>query len=152
MIQISANSAQIVLVVILQCLISCQLELEMVTMNTVKRMQRDNHLKVKFLWYKSTRGTEVKKRVQAWWSGCRRVSGVICDRRMSAKTKGNVYQTETSYVIWTRDGGSAKESEGRVRCGGIEDAEIFVGSNKDGQDKKWAGKWDSTSGTVQWQS
>ena len=33
---------------------------------------------------------EVKKRVQAGWNGCRRVSGVICDRRLPARVKGKV--------------------------------------------------------------
>ena len=38
-------------------------------------------------------GREVKNRVQAGWSGWRKVSGVICDRRVSAKVKGKVYRT-----------------------------------------------------------
>ncbi|MBN3290917.1 LIN1 transcriptase, partial [Polypterus senegalus] len=37
-------------------------------------------------------GREVKKRVQAGWSGWRRVSGVMCDRRVSARVKGKVYR------------------------------------------------------------
>ncbi|KAI5625322.1 hypothetical protein C0J50_15181 [Silurus asotus] len=36
---------------------------------------------------------EVKKRVQAGWSEWRRVTGVICDSRVSAKLKGKVYRT-----------------------------------------------------------
>ncbi|KAI5101404.1 hypothetical protein C0J45_8607, partial [Silurus meridionalis] len=36
---------------------------------------------------------EVKKRVQAGWSGWRRVTGVICDSRVSARVKGKVYRT-----------------------------------------------------------
>ena len=36
---------------------------------------------------------EVKKRVQAGWNGCRRVSGVICDRRLPARVKGKVYSS-----------------------------------------------------------
>ena len=36
---------------------------------------------------------EVKKRVQAGWNGWRRVSGVICDRRLPARVKGNVYSS-----------------------------------------------------------
>ena len=35
-------------------------------------------------------GKEVKKRVQAGWSGWRKVSGVMCDRRVSAQMKGKV--------------------------------------------------------------
>ena len=36
---------------------------------------------------------EVKRRVQAGWSGWRKVSGVICDRRVPAKVKGKVFRT-----------------------------------------------------------
>ncbi|KAI5618997.1 hypothetical protein C0J50_21444, partial [Silurus asotus] len=37
---------------------------------------------------------EVKKRVQAGWSGWRRViAGVICDRRVFVSVKGKVYRT-----------------------------------------------------------
>ena len=38
-------------------------------------------------------GKEVKKRVQAGWSGWRKVSGVMCDRKVSARMKGKVYKT-----------------------------------------------------------
>ncbi|KAI5085539.1 hypothetical protein C0J45_23706, partial [Silurus meridionalis] len=36
---------------------------------------------------------KVKKRVQAGWSGWRRVTGVICNSRVSARMKGKVYRT-----------------------------------------------------------
>ena len=36
---------------------------------------------------------EVKKRVQAGWNGWRRVSKVICDRRLPARVKGKVYSS-----------------------------------------------------------
>ena len=36
---------------------------------------------------------EVKKRVQAGWNGRRRVSGVICDRRLPTRVKGKVYSS-----------------------------------------------------------
>ena len=34
----------------------------------------------------------MKKRVQAGWNGWRRMSGVICDRRVPARVKGKVYK------------------------------------------------------------
>ena len=36
---------------------------------------------------------EVKKKVQAGWNGWRKISGVICDRRLSARLKGKVYSS-----------------------------------------------------------
>ncbi|KAK3571518.1 hypothetical protein QTP86_012862 [Hemibagrus guttatus] len=36
---------------------------------------------------------EVKKRVQAGWNGWRKVLGVLCDRKISARIKGKVYRT-----------------------------------------------------------
>ncbi|KAK3559218.1 hypothetical protein QTP86_005471 [Hemibagrus guttatus] len=38
-------------------------------------------------------GKEVKKRVQAGWNWWRKVSGVLCDRKISARIKGKVYRT-----------------------------------------------------------
>ncbi|KAK3573176.1 hypothetical protein QTP86_014847, partial [Hemibagrus guttatus] len=38
-------------------------------------------------------GKEVKKQVQAGWNGWRKVSGVLCDRKISARIKGKVYTT-----------------------------------------------------------
>ncbi|KAK3545228.1 hypothetical protein QTP70_002058 [Hemibagrus guttatus] len=38
-------------------------------------------------------GKEVKKRVQAGWNGWRKVSGVLCDQKISARIKGEVYRT-----------------------------------------------------------
>ena len=37
-------------------------------------------------------GREVKKSVQAGWNGWRRMSGVICDRRVPARVKGKVHK------------------------------------------------------------
>ena len=36
---------------------------------------------------------EIKRRVQAGWNGWRRVSGVICNRRLPARVKGKVYSS-----------------------------------------------------------
>ena len=36
---------------------------------------------------------EVKKSVQVGWNGWRRVSGVICNKRLPARVKGKVYSS-----------------------------------------------------------
>ena len=36
---------------------------------------------------------KVKRRVKAGWNGWRKVSGVICDRKLSARVKGKVYSS-----------------------------------------------------------
>ena len=38
-------------------------------------------------------GSEVKRRVQAGWTGWRKMSGILCDRKVSARLKGKVYNT-----------------------------------------------------------
>ncbi|XP_061627969.1 uncharacterized protein LOC133477364, partial [Phyllopteryx taeniolatus] len=50
-------------------------------------------LEVKEKFWKELDDVEVKKRVQAGWNGWRKVSGVLCDRRVSARMKGKVYKT-----------------------------------------------------------
>ena len=44
-------------------------------------------------------GREVKKRVHAGWNGWRRMSGVICDRRVPARVKGKVYMVAARPAI-----------------------------------------------------
>ena len=45
---------------------------------------------------------EAKKRVQAGWNGWRKVSGVICDRRLPARERKSVqFSGETSNGVWT---------------------------------------------------
>ena len=35
---------------------------------------------------------EVKKRIRAGWNGWRKISGIMCDRKLSAKVKGRIYK------------------------------------------------------------
>ena len=47
---------------------------------------------------------EVKKRIQAGRNGWRRVSGVICDKRLPVRVKGKVYSLvvrPTMVCVWT---------------------------------------------------
>ncbi|KAK3521730.1 hypothetical protein QTP70_015848, partial [Hemibagrus guttatus] len=63
-------------------------------------------------------GKEVKKRVQAGWNGGRKVLGVLCDRKISARIKGKVYRTvvRPGPAVWFRD--SVTEEETGVRARG----------------------------------
>ncbi|KAK3530906.1 hypothetical protein QTP70_005453 [Hemibagrus guttatus] len=60
-------------------------------------------------------GKEVKKRVQAGWNGWRKVSGVLCDGKISARIKGKVYRTVVRaamlYVLETVSLRKRQESE-----------------------------------------
>ena len=42
---------------------------------------------------------EIKRRVQARWNEWKKVSGVICDRRLSARVKGKVYSSVVRPVM-----------------------------------------------------
>ena len=43
-------------------------------------------------------GREVKKRVQTGWNGWRRMSGVICGKRVPARVKTKVYNVAVRLV------------------------------------------------------
>ncbi|KAK3539779.1 hypothetical protein QTP70_013212 [Hemibagrus guttatus] len=79
---------------------------------------------------------EVKKRVQAGWNGWRKVSGVLCDRKISARIKGKVYRTvvRPAMLYGFRDGVTEEETGVRARGSRAEDVEVLFGSDKIGQD------------------
>ena len=78
-------------------------------------------------------GREVTKRVQAAWNGWRRMSGVICDRRVPARVKGKVYtvtvDSKTSNVVRVGDGGIDEKTGGGDGGGRVEDVTIFIRSD-----------------------
>ena len=78
---------------------------------------------------------EGKKRVQAGWNEWRRVSGVICDRRLPARVKGKVYSSVVRpTMVYGLDGGGHKETSGRDGSQRDENVEVCYGSYKKRQD------------------
>ena len=78
---------------------------------------------------------EVKKRVQAGWNGWRRVSGVICDKRLPARVKAKVYSSMVRsamvYGLATVAVTKKQLEEMEVRD---ENAEVCYGSDEKRQD------------------
>ena len=67
--------------------------------NGTVRMQREWVANVDYFKYPGSTiqscgecGREVKNRVRAVWNGWRRMTGVICDRRVPARVKGKLYK------------------------------------------------------------
>ncbi|MCJ8731973.1 hypothetical protein PDJAM_G00205620 [Pangasius djambal] len=78
-------------------------------------------------------GKEVKKRVQAGWNGWRKVSGVLCDRKISARIKGKVYKTvvRPAMLYGLEKVSLRKRQESELE---VADVEVLFGSDKVGQD------------------
>ena len=78
---------------------------------------------------------EVKKRVQAGWNGCRRVSGVICDQKLPARVKGKVYSSVVRpammYGLQTVAVTKETRRDGSRRD---ENVEVYYGSEEKRQD------------------
>ena len=82
-------------------------------------------------------GREVKKRVQAGWNGWRRMSGVICDRRVPARVKGKVYKVAVRpAMLYGLETGTDEKTGGGDGGGRVEDVAIFIRSDKNGQDQE----------------
>ena len=60
--------------------------------------------------------TEITKRVGAGWINWKKFSGVLCDRRMPAKLKGNVYKTviRPAMLYWAETWATTKKQENRI--------------------------------------
>ena len=83
-------------------------------------------------------GRELKKRVQAGWNGWRRMSGVICDRRVPARGKGKVYSMAVRpAMLYGLETVALTKKTGSGDGGGrVEDVTIFIRSDKNGQDQE----------------
>ena len=60
-------------------------------------------------------------RIQSGWKNWKRVSGIVCDRRISLRVKGKVDSCKTSNDVRCRDLGSEESTREEVGCGGNED-------------------------------
>ena len=60
------------------------------------------------------------------------MSGVICDRRITARVKGS----ETSNVVLVGESGTDEKTGGGDGGGRVEDVAIFIRSDQNGQDKE----------------
>ena len=84
---------------------------------------------------------EVRKRIQAGWMSWKKVSRVVCDRKLSATVKGKMYQIVTRpamlYGIETVaiNGQKAKGKDGRGR---VKNGEMSIECYKKEQDKERA--------------
>ena len=77
-------------------------------------------------------GREVKKRVQVGWNGWRRMSGVICDRRIPARVKGKVYKMAVKTAMLY---GLETVAMAKIREAELEVAELkMLRFDKNGQD------------------
>ena len=78
----------------------------------------------------------MKKKEQAGPSGWKRVTGVTCDRGVSAKTKGKVFQTivRPTMVYGLEAMALTINAGGRVGGSRVKDAAVFNKSDEDEHD------------------
>ena len=80
-------------------------------------------------------GREVKKRVQAGWSGWRRMSGVICDRRVPARVKGKVYNValRPAMLYGLETAALTKRQEGEMEVAALKRLRFSLGVTRMGK-------------------
>ena len=74
----------------------------------------------------------------------RKVSGVLCNKKLSAKVKGKMYKSVVGYfmewngngALWNGNGGSDRKTDGKNGSCRVENGVVGTGSDKKGQDKK----------------
>ena len=79
---------------------------------------------------------EMTHRIQSGLKNGKRISGILCDRRISLRVKWKVYKTvscKTSNDVRCRDVGSEESTREEVGCGGNEHFEMDEWSHQYGQ-------------------
>ena len=71
----------------------------------------------------------MKKRVQAGWNGWRRMSGVICDRRVPARVKGKVYKVAVrpAMLYWLEIVALTKRQEAEMEVAELKMSRFSLG-------------------------
>ena len=78
---------------------------------------------------------EVRRRIQAGWMSWKKVYGVLCDRKLSARVKGKMYKSVVRpAMLYGMEMVAVTERQvGKME---VENGEMGTGSDKKGQDKK----------------
>ena len=78
---------------------------------------------------------EMTHRIQSGWKNWKRISGILCDRRISLRVKGKVYKNscKTGNDVRCRDVGSEESTREEVGCGGNEDVKMDEWNHQDRQ-------------------
>ena len=76
--------------------------------------------------------TEMTHRIQSGWKNWKRISGILCDRRISFRVKGKVYKTVVRLaMMYGAETWAMKKAQ--VGCGGNEDVKMDEWSHQAGQ-------------------
>ena len=80
---------------------------------------------------------EIEKRIQGGWRNWKRFSGVLCDRRLSAKSKGKVCKVAVRPTLtYGAETWNIKKTQEKKLCSRDEDVEMGMRSYQDGQNRK----------------
>ena len=82
---------------------------------------------------------EMTHRIQSGWKNWKRISRILCDRRISLRVKGKVYKRVVRPAMMystCRDVGSQESTREEVGCGGNEDVKMDEWSHHAGQNKE----------------
>ena len=80
---------------------------------------------------------EMRRRIQAAWISWKKVSGVLCDRKLSARVKGKMYKSvvRPAMLSGMKTVIVTERQVGKMEVA-VENGEMGTGSDKKGHDKK----------------
>ena len=79
---------------------------------------------------------EEVRRIQAGWMSWKKVSGVLCDRKLSARVNSKMYKSVvSSHALWNGNGVSDEKTVWKNGSCRVENSKMATGSDEKGQDK-----------------